>query len=70
MLEDRYSGLNDTEEAFRAITTALQHIQPDEAHITLPTRLPFEMWVQPTDEVGVPPRSVSVIGDRVKKLKP
>jgi wyosine [tRNA(Phe)-imidazoG37] synthetase (radical SAM superfamily) len=66
MLENRYSGLNDTEEALRAIATALQHIQPDEVHITLPARPPFEMWVQPADEVGVPPRSVSVIGDRVK----
>ena len=46
-------GLNDSEEALRAIAAALQMICPDEVHINLPTRPPVESWVQPPDEAGL-----------------
>jgi wyosine [tRNA(Phe)-imidazoG37] synthetase (radical SAM superfamily) len=46
-------GLNDTEEALRDIAAVLCVVQPDEVHISLPTRPPAETWVQPPDNEGL-----------------
>jgi wyosine [tRNA(Phe)-imidazoG37] synthetase (radical SAM superfamily) len=46
-------GLNDTVPALRELATALRSVQPDEVHITLPTRPPSETWVEPPDEESV-----------------
>ncbi|MEA3350493.1 MAG: radical SAM protein, partial [Chloroflexota bacterium] len=45
--------LNDTEEALDAIAAALSQIEPNQVHITQPTRPPVETWVQPPDEEGL-----------------
>jgi wyosine [tRNA(Phe)-imidazoG37] synthetase (radical SAM superfamily) len=54
--------LNDTEEALQAIAEALEHIEPDEVHINLPTRPPVETWVQPPDDEGLI-RASAILGD-------
>ena len=56
------SGLNDTEEALRAIAAALRQIRPDAVHINLPIRPPTETWVQPPDAEGLM-RAVAILGD-------
>lgn len=55
-------GLNDTEEALRDIASALQKIQPDQVHITQPTRPPVETWVQPPDQEGLL-RARAILGE-------
>ena len=55
-------GLNDTVEALRELATALRSVQPDEVHITLPTRPPSETWVEPPDEESVL-RATAILGD-------
>jgi hypothetical protein len=62
-------GLNDTEEALRAIAAALRKIGPDEVHINLPTRPPVETWVQPPDEEGLM-RASAILGDIAKVVHP
>ncbi len=42
-------GLNDTEEALWDLAAALDHVQPDEVHELLPTRLTAEPWVSCPD---------------------
>ena len=46
-------GVNDTEEALRAIAAVLRPIQPDAVHINLPIRPPAQVWVQPPDDEGL-----------------
>ncbi len=46
-------GLNDTEEALRALTAQIARIRPDKVHLTLPERPPAEPWVQPPDAEGL-----------------
>jgi wyosine [tRNA(Phe)-imidazoG37] synthetase (radical SAM superfamily) len=41
------AGLNDGEQALRDLAAALGRIQPDEVHISVPTRPPAEPWVRP-----------------------
>ena len=55
-------GLNDTVAALRELATALRSVQPDEVHITLPTRPPSETWVEPPDEESVL-RATAILGD-------
>ena len=62
-------GLNDTEEALRAIASTLQKIGPDEVHINLPTRPPVETWVKPPDEEGLM-RASAILGDIAKVVHP
>ncbi len=62
-------GLNDSEGALRDIANALALIQPDEAHIVLPTRPPVETWVQPADEDGLL-RARAIIGDIAHVVHP
>jgi wyosine [tRNA(Phe)-imidazoG37] synthetase (radical SAM superfamily) len=62
-------GLNDTEEALRAIAAALRQIQPDAVHINLPIRPPAEAWVQPPDVEGLM-RAVAILGDIAEVVHP
>ena len=62
-------GLNDTEEALRAIADVLGRIGADEIHISLPTRPPAETWVKPPDEEGLM-RAQAILGDVARVLHP
>jgi wyosine [tRNA(Phe)-imidazoG37] synthetase (radical SAM superfamily) len=62
-------GLNDTEPALRDIASILHHIDPDEIHISLPTRPPAETWVQPPDEEGIL-RALAILGEVARVLHP
>ena len=55
-------GLNDTPPALVGSGDVLEHIQPDEVHLSLPVRPPCEPWVEPSDEDGLR-RAISVLGD-------
>ncbi|TRZ48299.1 radical SAM protein [bacterium] len=54
-------GMNDTEEALQELALILNHIQPDQVHITLPVRPPAEVWVRPSDESGLQ-RAEEILG--------
>jgi hypothetical protein len=62
-------GLNDTEQALQAIASVLSQVEPDEIHISLPTRPPAETWVQPADEEGVM-RALAILGEVARALHP
>ncbi|MFW5942287.1 MAG: radical SAM protein [bacterium] len=62
-------GLNDSEEALRAIAAILQRVKPEEIHISLPTRPPAETWVQPPDEEGQL-RAQAILGSVARVLHP
>ncbi|MCK4802003.1 MAG: radical SAM protein [Anaerolineales bacterium] len=61
--------LNDTEEALRDITIALERIRPDEVHIVQPTRPPVETWVKPPTEEGLL-RARAILGDIARIVHP
>jgi wyosine [tRNA(Phe)-imidazoG37] synthetase (radical SAM superfamily) len=61
--------LNDTESALRAIAAHLDAIQPDEVHLSTPTRPPAEPWVQPPDEEGML-RARAILGQKAQLLTP
>lgn len=63
------SGLNDTEQALRDIASILHRVEPDEIHISLPTRPPAETWVQPADDEGVL-RALAILGEVAHVLHP
>jgi wyosine [tRNA(Phe)-imidazoG37] synthetase (radical SAM superfamily) len=44
------SGINDTTQALTDLRVLLDEINPDEIHLTLPTRCPAETWVKPPDD--------------------
>lgn len=44
------SGMNDTTQALADLRVLLEEINPDEIHLTLPTRCPAETWVMPPDD--------------------
>lgn len=62
-------GLNDSEEALQAIAAVLRRADPDEIHISLPTRPPVETWVEPADAEGVM-RAQAILGDVARVLHP
>jgi wyosine [tRNA(Phe)-imidazoG37] synthetase (radical SAM superfamily) len=62
-------GLNDTEEALRAIAAILRRVRPDEIHISRPTRPPAETWVQPPDEEGLM-RAQAILGSVARVIHP
>ena len=62
-------GLNDTEEALRAIAGVLGRIGADEIRISLPTRPPAETWVEPPDAEGLM-RAQAILGDVARVLHP
>lgn len=63
------SGLNDSEEALRSISTCVARIQPDELHLALPDRPPAESWVRPPDAQGLM-RASAILGTSAKVLHP
>lgn len=62
-------GLNDTEEALRAIAAILRRLNPDEIHISLPDRPPAETWVEPPDAEGLM-RAQAILGSVAHVLHP
>ena len=62
-------GLNDTEEALQDIAPALDKIQPDLVHLSLPIRPPAETWVRPADETGLQ-RAQAIIGEAARVVQP
>lgn len=62
-------GLNDTEQALHDIARILYRAEPDEIHISLPTRPPAETWVQPANEEGIM-RALAILGKVAHVLHP
>jgi wyosine [tRNA(Phe)-imidazoG37] synthetase (radical SAM superfamily) len=62
-------GINDSEEALLEIAAALQRIQPDQVHISLPSRPPAEPNVQLPDEDSLR-RAAAVLGIRAQVVQP
>jgi len=62
-------GMNDTEEALRDLATVLRYIDPDEVHVTLPTRPPAESWVSPAEQEGLM-RATAILGDSARLVHP
>lgn len=62
-------GLNDTEQALQDIAAVLRRVEPDEIHISLPTRPPVETWVKPSDDEGIM-RALAILGDVAHVLHP
>ena len=62
-------GLNDSVEALRDIADLLQRIEPDEIHISTPTRPPAEPWVEIPGQEGLE-RATSIFGSMTKVLQP
>ena len=62
-------GLNDTDQALLDIASVLGHFQPDQVHISLPTRPPVETWVRPPDEEALM-RAQSLFGDVARVVSP
>jgi wyosine [tRNA(Phe)-imidazoG37] synthetase (radical SAM superfamily) len=46
-------GVNDTSDALHDTAVALESVQPDEIHLTTPSRPPAETWVQPPSDEGL-----------------
>lgn len=55
-------GLNDSEAALQAIAAIFRRVNPDEIHISFPTRPPAETGVEPPDEEGLL-RAQAVLGN-------
>lgn len=62
-------GLNDDEEALTQLASALQRVEPDAVHITLPDRPPSETWVEPPDAEGLM-RATAILGDIAEVAHP
>ena len=62
-------GMNDDVDALRELATVLRAVQPDEVHITLPTRPPSETWVEAPDEEGIM-RATAILGDIAHVVHP
>lgn len=63
------NGVNDTTRALTAIAAAVERIDPDEVHITLPTRPPAEPWVKPPDNEGLA-RTALILGSVARVVQP
>ena len=62
-------GMNDTEPALRELAAVLAQVQPQEVHITLPTRPPSETWVAPPNHDGLM-RAEAILGDIAHVVHP
>ena len=62
-------GLNDSAEALRDISGVLERVEPDEIHISTPTRPPAEPWVEIPSQEGLE-RATSIFGSMTKVLHP
>jgi wyosine [tRNA(Phe)-imidazoG37] synthetase (radical SAM superfamily) len=58
-------GINDSEEALQKIADALEPIQPDQIHISVPSRPPAEPNIQRPDEEGLR-RAKAILGSRAQ----
>ena len=61
-------GVNDSNAALSDIAALLERAEPDEIHLSAPTRPPAEPWVEPPSLEGME-RAASILG-RVAKLLP
>lgn len=57
------AGLNDDEATLRRLAAILERIDPDEIHLTLPSRCPVEPWVRSPDEKALE-AAVGILGER------
>jgi wyosine [tRNA(Phe)-imidazoG37] synthetase (radical SAM superfamily) len=62
-------GVNETTRALTAIAAAVERIDPDEVHITLPNRPPAEPWVEPPDNEGLA-RTMLILGSVARIVQP
>jgi len=62
-------GMNDSTDALTALAAMVARVQPDEVHITLPTRPPSETWVEPPDHEGLM-RATAILGDIAHVVHP
>ena len=62
-------GINDSAAALGDIAAVLKSVEPDEIHISTPTRPPAERWVEPPDSDGLN-RAVSILGRVARVIKP
>ena len=63
------NGVNDTTSALTAVAAAIERIEPDEVHLTLPTRPPAEAWVEPPDREGLE-RALLILGSVARLVEP
>jgi wyosine [tRNA(Phe)-imidazoG37] synthetase (radical SAM superfamily) len=61
--------VNDTPQALDEMRAILAHVEPDEIHITLPTRPPSETWVTAPDDAGAA-RAARVFGAVARVVPP
>jgi wyosine [tRNA(Phe)-imidazoG37] synthetase (radical SAM superfamily) len=62
-------GLNDGDRALTEIAAIIDRIQPDEVHLSVPTRPPAESWVAPPGEEALQ-RAADILGIGARVLLP
>jgi wyosine [tRNA(Phe)-imidazoG37] synthetase (radical SAM superfamily) len=62
-------GVNDSAEALRDISAVMERVEPDEIHISTPTRPPAEPWVEIPSQESLE-RATSIFGSMTKVLHP
>lgn len=62
-------GVNDSTSALRDIAAVLETVEPDEIHLSWPTRPPTEPWVEPPRREGME-RAASILGGVAEILPP
>lgn len=62
-------GVNDSPEALRDLAAVLERVEPDEIHISTPTRPPAEPWVELPNRGGLE-RASFAFGEIAKVLQP
>jgi wyosine [tRNA(Phe)-imidazoG37] synthetase (radical SAM superfamily) len=62
-------GVNDSAEALHDIAAALQRVEPDEIHLSTPTRPPAEPWVGPPSQEALE-RAAAILGRVAPVLRP
>lgn len=60
-------GVNDSRDGLLQIAEILERIEPDEVHLSTPTRPPAEPWVKPPDEESLS-RASSILGGVARLL--
>ncbi len=62
-------GENDSEQALQDIAAVVGKIEPDEIHISLPTRPPAETWVRPPQR-HVVLKALNILGNKARVIPP
>ncbi len=62
-------GINDSRDALSDIASVMEQVEPNEIHISTPTRPPAEPWVEPPCQGGLE-RASSIFGSVAKVLNP